>query len=77
MDGQTKRASEILNQYLRTFVSADQRIWADYMDLAEFSFKAATYSVTKQLLFKMTYEVNSLQHVDQVLERANSTLEFN
>lgn len=36
-DGQTERVNGVLNQYLRNFVSADQRDWANYVGLAEFS----------------------------------------
>ena len=46
-DEQTERVNGVLNQYLRNFGSADQRDWADYVGLAEFSFNAATHSATK------------------------------
>jgi hypothetical protein len=54
-DGQTERVNEVLNQYLRNFVSADQRDWADYVGLAEFSYNSATHSATKQSPFKVAY----------------------
>ena len=76
-DGQTERVNGVLNQYLRNFVSADQRDWADYVSLAEFSYNAATHSATKQSPFKVAYGVDPLQPTDLALEGAHSTLEFN
>ena len=76
-DGQTERVNGVLNQYLRNFVSADQRDWVDYVGLAEFSHNAATHSATKQSPFKVAYGVDLLQPANQALEGAHSTLEFN
>ena len=76
-NGQTEWVNGVLNQYLRNFVSADQRDWADYMGLAEFSYNAATHSATKQSPFKVAYGVEPLQPADLALEGAHSTLEFN
>ena len=47
------------------------------MDLAEFSYTAATHSATKQSPFKVAYGVEPLQLADLALEGAHSTLEFN
>ena len=58
-------------------MNADQRDWADYVDLAEFSYKSATHSATKQLSFKVAYGVEPLQPADLAFEGAHSTLEFN
>jgi ribosomal protein L21E len=76
-DGQTERVNGVLNQYLRNFVSADQRDWVDYVGLAEFSYNAATHSATKESPFKVAYGVEPLQPADLALEGAHSTLEFN
>ena len=76
-DGQTERVNGVLNQYLRNFVSADQRDCVDYVGLVEFSYNAATYSVTKQLPFKVAYGVEPLQPASLALEGAHSILEFN
>ena len=75
-DGQTERVNGVLNQYLRNFVSADQRDWVDYVGLAEFSYNAATHSATKQSPFMVAYGVEPLQPADLALEGARSTLEF-
>ena len=55
----------------------DQRDWADYVGLAEFSYNAATHSATKQSLFKVAYGVDPLQPADLALVGAHLTLEFN
>ena len=60
IDGQTERVNGVLDQYLRNFVSADQRDWADYVDLAKFRYNAAMLSATKQSPFKVAYEVELL-----------------
>ena len=52
-DGQTEWVNGVLNQYLRNFVSADQRDWTDYVGLVEFSYNAVTHSMTKQSPFKV------------------------
>ena len=76
-DGQTEQVNGVLNQYLRNFVSADQKDWADYVGLAEFSYNAVTHSVIKQSSFKVAYGVEPLQPTDLALKGAHSTLEFN
>ena len=76
-DGQTEQVNGVLNQYLRNFVSANQRHWADYVGLAEFSYNAATHSATKQSPFMVAYGVEPLQPADLALEGAHSRLEFN
>ena len=73
-DGQMERVNEVLNQFLRNFVSTDQRNWADYVGLTEFNYNAATHSVTKQSPFKVAYGVEPLQPADLALEGAHSTL---
>ena len=58
-------------------MSADQRDWADYVGLVEFSYNAASHSATKQSPFKVAYGVEPLQPANLALEGAHSTLEFN
>ena len=58
-------------------MSADQRDWTEYVDLAEFSYNATTHLATKQPPFKVAYGVKPLQPTDLALEGAHSTLEFN
>ena len=58
-------------------MNADQRDWGNYVDLAEFSYNAATHLATKQSPFKVAYRVEPLQPADRAFEGAHSTLEFN
>jgi hypothetical protein len=76
-DGQIERVNGILNQYLRNFVSADQRDWVDYVELAEFSYNVATHSATKESPFKVAYGVEPLHPADLALEGVHSILKFN
>ena len=77
MDGQTERVNAVLSQYLRNFVSVDQRDWAEYVNLMEFSYNMATHSVTKKLAFKVAYGINHLQPADLAVKGTYSTLKFN
>ena len=58
-DGKTERVNEVLKQYLRNLVSADQGDWADYVGQAEFSYNVAMHSATKELPFVVAYGVHS------------------
>ena len=37
-DGQTERVNALLEIYLRYYVSANQRLWAKLLDIAQFSY---------------------------------------
>jgi hypothetical protein len=50
-DGQTERVNSVLNQYLRNYVSADQRDWVEWLGLAEFSYNKAKHSATGESPF--------------------------
>ena len=76
-DGKTKRVNEVLKQYLRNLVGADQREWAEYVGRAEFSCNVATHLATKELSFVVAYRVDALQPTSLAFEGAHSTLEFN
>ena len=58
-------------------MSADQRNWADYVDLAQFSYNVATHSATKKSPFKVAYGMEPLQPAHLALEGAHSILDFN
>lgn len=58
-------------------MSANQQDCADYVDLTEFSYNDTTHSATKQLYFKVVYEVDMLQPANIVLMGLHSTIEFN
>ena len=55
---QTKRVNRVSNQYLRNFVSANQRDGTYYVSLMEFNFNATTHMATKQSPFKVAYGVD-------------------
>lgn len=38
MDGQTERVNNLLESYLRHFVSANQKDWVRLLDVAQFSY---------------------------------------
>ncbi|MBW0542885.1 hypothetical protein O181_082600, partial [Austropuccinia psidii MF-1] len=54
-DGQTERVNQILEQYLRMYVSYHQDDWNTWLPLAEFSYNNSDHSSTKQSLFFTVY----------------------
>jgi hypothetical protein len=76
-NGQTMHINGVLNQYLRNYVSVDQRDWANYVGLLEYSNNAVTHSMTKKLSFKAAYKMNSLQRANLAIRRVHSTVKFN
>jgi hypothetical protein len=36
IDGQIKKVNGVLNQYLRYYVGADQKVWGEHLSLMEF-----------------------------------------
>ncbi|MBW0535732.1 hypothetical protein O181_075447, partial [Austropuccinia psidii MF-1] len=58
-DGQTERVNQILEQYLRMYVSYHQDNWYTWLPLAEFAYNNAEHSSTKQSPFFTIYGRNS------------------
>ncbi|MBW0506055.1 hypothetical protein O181_045770 [Austropuccinia psidii MF-1] len=58
IDGQTERVNHILEQYLRMYFSYHQDDWHTWLPLAEFAYKNAENSSTKQSLFFTIYGRN-------------------
>ncbi|MBW0529997.1 hypothetical protein O181_069712 [Austropuccinia psidii MF-1] len=54
-DGQTERVNQILEQYLRMYVSYHQDDWNTRLPLAEFAYNNSDHSSTKKLLFFTVY----------------------
>jgi hypothetical protein len=52
-------------------VIADQYDWADYVELAEFSYNVAIYLATKKSPFKVAYGVEPLHHANLILRGQN------
>ncbi|MBW0545782.1 hypothetical protein O181_085497 [Austropuccinia psidii MF-1] len=57
-DGQTERVYQILEQYLRMYVSYHQDDWYTWLPLAEFAYNNAEHSSTKQSPFFTIYGRN-------------------
>ena len=54
-DGQTERVNQVLEQYLRMYVSYHQDDWDSWLPLAEFAYNNAEHSSTKQSPFFTNY----------------------
>lgn len=54
-DGQTERVNRVLEDYLRHYVGADQRDWADHLDAAEFALNNARHDSTEATPFMLNY----------------------
>ncbi|MBW0496704.1 hypothetical protein O181_036419, partial [Austropuccinia psidii MF-1] len=54
-DGQTERVNQILEQYLRMYVSYHQDDWNTWLPLAEFAYNNSDHSSTKQSPFFTVY----------------------
>ena len=52
-DGQTERFNGMLEEYLRHFVNANQKNWAQLLDVAQFCFNARKSSSTNQSPFEV------------------------
>ncbi|XP_039013210.1 uncharacterized protein LOC120142773 [Hibiscus syriacus] len=53
-NGQAKRVNALLECYLRHFVSANQRDWAKFLAVAQFSYNLQRSEATGQSLFELT-----------------------
>ena len=52
-DGQTERVNALLEIYLRHYVSANQRLWAKLLDIAQFSYNLQKSESTGQSPFEV------------------------
>jgi hypothetical protein len=50
-DGQTERVNQVLEQYLRTYCSWDQKNWVELLPYAEFCYNNTVHSSTKMTPF--------------------------
>ncbi|MBW0564187.1 hypothetical protein O181_103902 [Austropuccinia psidii MF-1] len=58
-DGETERVNQILEQYLRMYVSYHQDDWNTWLPLAEFAYNNAEHSSTKHSPFFTIYGINT------------------
>jgi len=54
-DGQTEKANQELEQYLRMFIDHRQEQWSEWLGTAEFAYNNKTHSSTKMSPFKANY----------------------
>lgn len=54
-DGQTERMNQLLEEYMRHYVTASQRNWADLLDVAQFSYNLHKSSATGLSPFELLY----------------------
>ncbi|KAK4388149.1 Transposon Ty3-I Gag-Pol polyprotein [Sesamum angolense] len=54
-DGQTERVNALVEDYLRHYVSASQRNWVDFLDVAQFSYNLHKSSATGMSPFELAY----------------------
>ncbi|RVW62239.1 hypothetical protein CK203_064471 [Vitis vinifera] len=52
-DGQTERVNALLELYLRHFVSASQKDWANLLDIAQFSYNLQRSEATNKSPFEL------------------------
>lgn len=57
-DGQTERVNQILEQYLRSFISYNQDNWTTLLPFAEFSYNSSLHSSTNLSPFEVNYGFN-------------------
>jgi hypothetical protein len=85
-DGQTERANQEIEQYLRLFVNHRQDDWAEWLSLAEFSYNNRVQASTRQTPFMLNYgrhprlgvepiRETKVESVDDFLKRMKSSAE--
>jgi hypothetical protein len=52
-DGQTERVNLVIQQFLKNYVAADQQVWVDHLELAEFCYNNSEQSATRSTSFQM------------------------
>jgi transposase InsO family protein len=57
-DGQTERVNQVLEQYLRCYISYQQDDWIQHLPLAEFTYNNTHHDSTKTSPFLATYGYN-------------------
>jgi hypothetical protein len=67
-DGQTKRVNQILETYLRYFVSVGLNDWDTLLSRVEFAHNAAVNETVRAAPFKLTYGYNPRTPVGEVVE---------
>lgn len=77
-DGQTERFNAMLEEYLRHFVSANQKNWTGLLDIAQFCFNSKKSSATNKSPFEIvTGQQPLLPHTVQETYRGKHPKAFN
>ena len=66
-DGQMEQVNLVLQEYLRNYVNADQTDWADYINMAEFSYSNTKHSRTGFSTFMVVFGMEPLSPIDLAL----------
>ena len=67
IDGQIKRVNLVLQEYLRNYVNADQKDWANHISMAEFSYNNTKHSGTGFSPFMVIFGTEPLSPIDLAL----------
>ncbi len=59
-DGQTERVNQVMEDYLRHYVNAEQSNWEDLLSMAEFAYNNAFHSAINTTPFLLNYGVEPL-----------------
>ena len=74
-DGQTERANQEIEQYLRAFINIHQTDWAEWLSLAEFSYNDKVNSSTNETPFRYMYGQDPWKGVEPPYHSKNETAE--
>ena len=61
-DGQTERVNQILEQYIRTYCTWDQKDWVELLPFAEFCCNNTVHTATKMTPFYAAYGQHPKDH---------------
>lgn len=69
-DGQTERMNQLLEEYMRHYVTASQRNWVDLLDVAQFSYNLHKSSATGLSPFELLYSFQPTVPIEVALQKS-------
>jgi hypothetical protein len=76
-DGQTERANQEIEQYLRIFINYHQTDWSDWLAMAEFLYNDKVNALTKHTPFMLMHERHSWKGSESIYNsKSESAKEF-
>ena len=75
-DGQTERVNQILEAYLRHYISYHQDDWYDLLPIAEFAYNNAEHSSTRQSPFIVNYGYSPAIDINQLTMPSQRAQEY-